>query len=296
MSNLAIARRGMELMLREALLTANGVAEADADDAQFAAAENAAARLFDAMAAAAPSWAAFNQLMGRVQRALAVQIGDFAGETLSASLLAGGCAAAAIERAQAPPTPLGPRDIMRRQFATSLETAAAAVAAAVDRECLREIAAALEKGCYNRAIVSCRDSENPPHRSWETPAFVDVYSGRCGTLLRLLDPDSQPCREFGAVLIARLLAAPGAPERLTPDEAAVASEAEICPQATEKERAEIASRQASRLAVKSSALFRCPRCGDRNCTYVQEQGRSSDEMADHLCVCQSCKQKWRERS
>ena len=64
------------------------------------------------------------------------------------------------------------------------------------------------------------------------------------------------------------------------DEAAIAAE-----------RAEIASRSAQRIIEKESALFRCPHCGARRCSYIEVQRRSLDEAPDYICKCLACNHK-----
>ena len=51
------------------------------------------------------------------------------------------------------------------------------------------------------------------------------------------------------------------------------------------ERAEIAARSAQRVVAKESAIFACPHCKERRCTYTEVQRRSLDEPPDYICVC-----------
>ena len=68
--------------------------------------------------------------------------------------------------------------------------------------------------------------------------------------------------------------------------------AELCPQATAVERAEIQKRAVQKVEEKVSELFRCPHCGARRSTYREVQRRGLDEPPDYLCFCQACKRRF----
>lgn len=44
----------------------------------------------------------------------------------------------------------------------------------------------------------------------------------------------------------------------------------------------------------SSSLFPCPRCGAKDCTWVQRQTRSGDEPMTVCCTCNKCGRVWRK--
>ena len=44
----------------------------------------------------------------------------------------------------------------------------------------------------------------------------------------------------------------------------------------------------------TSTLFPCPRCGARDCTWVQRQTRSGDEPMTVCCTCNKCGRVWRK--
>jgi hypothetical protein len=197
-----------------------------------------------------------------------------------------------------PPADANPREQIRRLFAQTLQRAAPAFAG--DDALAATTAREIETTCYNDAVRTCKTSEEPPRRHWDSPPFVDIYSTRCGALVGLLDPDSSTCRAFGGGLVRRLLAAIGAPggEGAAPLAARALSgvpERELCPEATAAERAEIAARSAQRVDEKVSILFRCPHCGARRCTYTEVQRRSLDEAADNICFCLECNRRFSGR-
>lgn len=151
------------------------------------------------------------------------------------------------------------------------------------RESALAAAQAIETSCYNAAIRQSKESDEPTRRQWSSPAFVDIYSCRCGVINSLLDPMSTSCREYGPQLASRLLSGDLAPESLGD-----LKERDLCPAATAAERAEIASRSMQTVAEKESNLFRCPHCKERRCTYREVQRRGLDEPPDYRCMCLAC--------
>jgi len=170
-----------------------------------------------------------------------------------------------------------PRELMRRQFVRVLM---AADAYAADPGRALADGAAIELSCYNATVRISKGESDPPRRNWDTPQFIDIYSTRCGAVYCLLDPVSAPCREYGPQVVPRLLAGELAPAALGD-----LAERDLCPQAMAAERAEIAARCAQRVVAKESAIFQCPHCKERRCTYTEVQRRSLDEPPDYICMC-----------
>ena len=228
-------------------------------------------------------------------QALPAQVGPYPDDVVAIMYMDGRQTAdEVVDAALAPaPTP-DPRETTRRMFVRTLIGAASEYA--LDRERALETARTIEVSCFNAAVRASKESEVPPRRQWDSPAFVDIYSTRCGTIDGLLDPASSSCRAYGATLVVRLLAAPGgAISPLKPDALGDMTEAELCPQATVAERAEIAKRSEQKVTEKESNLFRCPHCGERRSTYREVQRRSLDEAPDYLCFCLSCRRRFTGR-
>jgi hypothetical protein len=244
--------------------------------------------------------------------ALPLQVGPFPDEVVALMCLDGRRSAedavegsAAAVAAEAAPDP---REVIRRLFVRTLLRASEELAR--DREQVLEIAREIEVSCFNAAVRASKESEEPPRRQWDSPAFVDIYSTRCGTLAGLLDPASSSCRAYGATLVERLQigprpalsdepgGGPGQGRRLFPGELGDLSEKLLCPAATAAERAEIAARSEQKVVEKESNLFRCPHCSQRRCSYREVQRRSLDEAPDYLCVClnHSCGRRFNGRS
>jgi len=200
-------------------------------------------------------------------------------------------AEALVEASLKPAIEPDPRETIRRMFVRTLMSAFPGYA--LDPELALETARAIEVSCFNASVRASKESEEPPRRQWDSPAFVDIYSTRCGTINGLLDPTSTPCRAYGLSLVARLQSGGLAAETLGD-----MTEKELCPQATAAERAEIAKRSEQKVVEKESNLFRCPHCGERRSTYQEIQRRSLDEAPDYLCVCLNpkCRRRFTGRS
>jgi hypothetical protein len=239
----------------------------------------------------------YARLADDVRRALPVQAGPYPDDILALLFLGGQVGAAeAVVRAQGAAAP-DPREQMRRLFVRTLMQAAPAFAR--DRHFALEAARGLETSCYNAAIQASKESEDPPRRQWDSGGFVEIYSARCGTLAVHLDPQSSVGRAYpGARLAERLLAhyVPTAGlEPLRPDRAGEMTEKELCPQAVEAERAEIAKRASQKVTEKESSLFRCPHCGVSRCTYRVQQRRCLDEAPSYPCQCLACGRRFEGR-
>jgi len=139
----------------------------------------------------------------------------------------------------------------------------------------------IEKSCYNAIIGICRQSDDPPTRNWKSPLFVEYYSSRCGTISRLLSLDSQSVKEYGCVLVNKLLSG-----EIDPAKVGFMNESEICPQSQELERMNIEKRMGQKIEEKISDLYACPSCKQRRCSYITvQQRRSLDEAADIIYKC-----------
>jgi DNA-directed RNA polymerase subunit M/transcription elongation factor TFIIS len=225
-----------------------------------------------------------------VQRALPLQVGPFPGDVVALKYLRQELSAAdLVATARVPPADPDPREIMRRLLIRVLMRAHSSYAEAP--ETALDAARAIEVSCYNAAVRASRESEDPPRRQWDSPAFVDIYGGRCGLISCLLDPESQSCREYGTGLVTRILDG-----SITLDELGSAPTKDLCPQATANERALLSKRAAQHIEEKESNLFRCPHCGVRRCTYTQVQRRALDEAPDYECYCLGCNRGFKGRS
>ncbi len=173
------------------------------------------------------------------------------------------------------PEPPGPRRVIARALAAAL--------CCDDRQRVTALATELEQACFDRAIEEATTATAPPRRAWDSEQFVDIYSTRCGFVLSLLNPLEPAAAVYGHDFVADLLAG-----RVSPRTLGHARERDLCPEALEAERQDIARRSEQRVQEKASQLYKCPHCGARRCTYTQVQTRAIDEAADIFCVCLDC--------
>jgi DNA-directed RNA polymerase subunit M/transcription elongation factor TFIIS len=159
-----------------------------------------------------------------------------------------------------------------------------------DKEYVLEIAKAIEKSCYNAIIKNSKQSEDPPCRQWDSAIFVEIYSNRCGIIYNLLDKESNTCKLYGSTLLDQILN-----KTIDVNEIGFKTERELCPQATEKEKNEIAIRSEQYVKEKESNLFKCPNCKERRVTYREVQLRALDEAPDYLCKCLNCEHRFKGR-
>jgi len=176
------------------------------------------------------------------------------------------------------------RETGRRLFVRALVLAAPELGPAKHLE----MAAAIEVSCYNAAVRISKESTDPPRRAWDSPAFVDIYSMRCGAVYSALDPNSTSCINYGAQLLSRILSGELPIARLGD-----MSEREMCPPATAAERADIKKRSEQKVDHKTTNIFECPHCKARQCTYEEVQLRSADEAPDYFCFCLACNRKFK---
>ena len=177
--------------------------------------------------------------------------------------------------APAPAPAPAPRDVMLRHFVAAV---VAEPGYAADRGRALDDSRQIEASCYNATVLISKQSA--VRRAWDNPAFTNIYSARCGSVLGLLDPASAPCRAYGADLGSRLFRG-----EVSPAAVGGARERDLCAAATAAEVAEIANRSAQTVKLKSSTLFRCPFCKKNECTYQEVQLRGADEEPDYRCIC-----------
>lgn len=232
------------------------------------------------------------QLLGQLQQVLRLQDGDLPtdayasryarGEVGLRDLLAAHEAVAALRAAGQ-----DPRVVVRRLFIRHLLAAEAAAGGAAVPMSAPELGRALELSCYNATIRASKNSEEPARRQWDSDDFVNIYSGRAGTVASMLDPAGVTVRQFGPRLYTAL--ATGA---LSAQACGELDPKQVYPESVAAERAEIDRRREQHVQEKETNLFKCPHCGERRSTYRQVQRRCLDEAPDYICRCLACKRRF----
>jgi DNA-directed RNA polymerase subunit M/transcription elongation factor TFIIS len=144
-----------------------------------------------------------------------------------------------------------------------------------------------ERGIYNHSLEEA--GKKGIRRVWENPEFAAVYDIESRRCVANLDPSSY-------VANPRLLTRLKDGEFL-PHDIPSMTYAELFPEKW-AEAMEIAlKREAKMLTVDKSMatdMFKCTRCGKRECTYYEMQTRSADEPMTQFIRCLNCGKQWRQ--
>jgi len=145
----------------------------------------------------------------------------------------------------------------------------------------------LERGIYNAAL---QDAEKRHvHRVWENPEFVALYRITAQRVISNIDSASY-------IQNARLLARLQDGE-FKPHDVAFMTYSDLYPESWAPLQETAMKREAKMLEVDKSAatdMFRCSRCGKRECTYYEMQTRSADEPMTQFIRCLNCGKQWRQ--
>jgi hypothetical protein len=145
----------------------------------------------------------------------------------------------------------------------------------------------LEKGIYNHALEE--STRRSIHKIWDNPEFQAVYDITAKRTIANLDPKSY-------IGNSRLL------ERLKdgefkPHDIPFMAYSELYPEKWGNMIEMAIKRETKMLEVDKSMatdMFRCTRCGKRQCTYYEMQTRSADEPMTIFITCLNCGKKWRQ--
>ena len=144
-----------------------------------------------------------------------------------------------------------------------------------------------ERGIYNHTLSEAR--RRGTRRVWENPDFASLYEIEARRCIANLDPKSY-------VSNGRLL------ERLRdgeflPHDIPAMTYAELFPEKWAEAAERALKKEQKMLEVDKSMatdMFRCTRCGKRQCTYYEMQTRSADEPMTQFIRCLNCGKQWRQ--
>jgi DNA-directed RNA polymerase subunit M/transcription elongation factor TFIIS len=145
------------------------------------------------------------------------------------------------------------------------------------------IASRIERSCYNKAIDQCKSSSESYVRQWDSSMWINVYSAKTGIIFTYIDPESTVVKKYGNI-IYKILS-----NEINMDDIGYMSEHELCPIANEHIRADITRRMNQKVEVKTTNMFKCPKCGTRDAEYKEVQLRGIDEPTTYKCKCNKCK-------
>ncbi len=145
----------------------------------------------------------------------------------------------------------------------------------------------LERGIFNFTLEEA--SRRNVRRVWENPEFQTLYDVSARRTLSNLDDKSY-------IGNGRLLHRLQEGEFL-PHDIAFMSYSELFPEKWGNLIEDAIKRETKMLEVDKSMatdMFRCSKCGKRQCTYYEMQTRSADEPMTQFIRCMNCGKQWRQ--
>lgn len=133
----------------------------------------------------------------------------------------------------------------------------------------------MERSCFEVAVRSCQNDGY--ERAWDIPVFVDRYSAECYKVITNI-----PALYKG--LMSGVI---------DPRNVAYMSSYEMNPEASKKERNDIAIRKSVVGATKVSRSYRCKKCGGNETKLMEYSARGIDEAMTISVECVNCGHSWR---
>jgi len=144
-----------------------------------------------------------------------------------------------------------------------------------------------EKGIFNYALEEA--GKRNVRRVWENPEFQTLYLTAAQRSVSNLDPGSY-------VKNGRLLTRLKDGE-FKPHDVPFMTYNELFPEKWHDMMEMAMKREQKMLEVDKSAatdMFRCSKCGKRECTYYEMQTRSADEPMTQFIRCLNCGKQWKQ--
>ena len=145
----------------------------------------------------------------------------------------------------------------------------------------------LERGIFNFSLEEGKHRH--VHRVWENPEFQTLYDITAKRTILNLDSSSY----LGNNRLAERLRE----GEFMPHDIAFMNYSELFPERWGNMIENAIKREAKMLEVDKSAatdMFRCSKCGKRECTYYEMQTRSADEPMTIFITCLNCGKHWRQ--
>jgi DNA-directed RNA polymerase subunit M/transcription elongation factor TFIIS len=145
----------------------------------------------------------------------------------------------------------------------------------------------LERGIYNHSVQTA--TRRDVRCVWENPEFQTIYSIALRRTVTNLDATSYV---GNTRLIERLRDG-----EFAPHDVAFMTYSDLYPEKWHDLQERAVKREAKMLSVDKSMatdMFKCSRCGKRECTYYEMQTRSADEPMTQFIRCLNCGKQWRQ--
>lgn len=146
----------------------------------------------------------------------------------------------------------------------------------------------MEVGIFNWAVARAEDRKVP--RNWRNRAFRLMYDAKARSVIANVDPGEYVANDYLLERVRR--------GEIKPHEVATSPAFSIFPErwkdvlAASSERDKYIARPVPAGACVTDQ-FKCGRCKQRECSYMEMQTRSCDEPASIFIQCLSCGHRWR---
>ena len=141
----------------------------------------------------------------------------------------------------------------------------------------------IERNCFEVTIKSC--TNDGIDRLFTEKKFLERYSSNCNRVISNLDVRSLVGSSY---LLDMIIAG-----KIDPYRVAELESKDLCPEASATERAEIKLRQDQKTVMKVSTKYTCRKCHRNETTFLEYQGRASDEASSLSIKCIHCEYVWR---
>jgi DNA-directed RNA polymerase subunit M/transcription elongation factor TFIIS len=141
---------------------------------------------------------------------------------------------------------------------------------------------AVEKSCFDHSIEIAEHELLTP--DFDTPTFEQLYRTRVMRITKNLDINSEVGDEHLAMCLLGGI--------INPMRVSWLDNQEISPANNAKLVEKLSERLNQKVTLKTSSLYRCPKCGKRETTIRNAQMRSLDEGESAIIQCQYCHYKW----
>lgn len=145
----------------------------------------------------------------------------------------------------------------------------------------------LERGIFNHTLEEAK--RRGIRRVWENPEFQTLYEIASRRTITNIDSASYV---ENARLVTRLREG-----EFKPHDIADMTYSELFPELWGNMIEMAIKKEAKMLEVDKSAatdMFRCSKCGKRECTYYEMQTRSADEPMTQFIRCLNCGKQWKQ--
>jgi len=119
---------------------------------------------------------------------------------------------------------------------------------------------------------------------FKSPKYLQIFSTLCSRVLENIDPDSEIHNlTFGLDIISG---------KINPKDVMDLTSFDMYPEASQNIVDNISIRKKQKVNKKYTEKYKCSKCGNRKCSFIQIQTRAADEISSFNYECLSCGHSW----